>query len=917
MVSHFTRRQLIRAARYAAYGAATLAVLVVAAALLVPLFLDAPAVERELKAKLSQLVQGDVAWEKLSIRLLPSPRGSLTKVRAEIPGAASVSARQVDAHLRLWPLLHGRAEIAAVSLEKPAVRLRIAPSAGAGQRKKEETAANPVEGYRSVVSTIRELVPEALLEVEDGEVEIEFEGLLVHVRDLQLRVDARAEGRTRLEADFDVRAGEVEIVHGNERVRIQRVAMGGKAIAGDDGIEMRVAGAQLGASRLSGASLRYGLEEQAVATSADFDLDLAQGLDATRRLVPDEAAKALSPFHPVSGRAQGRVRFEMPGSAWSVTVDIARSDSSIGIEGLPGPVKLAGVRVGVTRDSVNIERADVSVLDGRALASATISYGKALRVEGAVSEGSVGEQILAWAWKTAGVPQNVTLGTPIRVAVPRASWGPGQPLDLAASASFDSGASVGVELGWTPKALDIRRASLKDAKSDAVLALHLEQGLLEGRFSGALQSASVGAMLKGASVPEGGVGGDLRFRVDLKRPERFSATGKLTGESVDLAWLIGRPVTVERVALQADGEKLRIRQATVSWAKQQFNLSGEVARAADGAPIVDAQIESPGVLVDALLPRADAKPAAPELKRDPKAKAAEDGLLWTRWPLPVRGRIAVRTKFVQYGERKAEPVVATLTLEEQRASLELQQVKLCGISFPLTAEARPEGLLSFSVQLTAQKQQLEQTARCLTERGVQMTGEFDLSAQLRSRGRRSELVDNLEGKVEAESREGRVRQFPLILKILSVRDVAESLKKDGVRLEEAGFPYRSITAKGRFDQGKFVIDESAFRSGSVGFAASGSISLSDKDPTPYDSQLTVLVAPLSGLDSLVRALPVVGYVLGGTLTSWPVRVSGDIRNPEVAAISPEAITSEFVGMFQRTLKLPARLLPKLTPSKPQ
>jgi hypothetical protein len=509
------------------------------------------------------------------------------------------------------------------------------------------------------------------------------------------------------------------------------------------------------------------------------------------------------------------------------------------------------------------------------------------------------------------VPPGIVLRTPIKVAVQRAVWSPGQPLDLAATAEFDSGPAVGVELGWTPKALDIRRMTFKDAKSDAVLALHLEKNLVQGRFSGSLQSASVEAMLKGAKVPSGGLAGDMRVRVDLAHPELFSAAGKLVGESLDLALLLGRPVTIDRIDAQADGQKLRIRQASVNWAQQRFTLRGEVARAPDGAPIIDAQIDSPGVLVDALLQTTVAKSEA-KPKPEPGRKPQEAEPVWTRWPLPVRGRVALRAGFIQYGERRAEPVVAMLTLDAQKASLELVQVRLCGISFPLTAEARPEGFLAFSVKLAAQKQQLDQTARCLTERGVEMTGEFDLSAELRSSGKRDQLVSNLEGKIEVEARNGRVRQFPLILKILSLRDVADSLKKDGVSLDQAGFRYLDISAKGRFDSGRFVVDESAFRSNSVGFAARGSILLSDKASKPYDSELTVLVAPLSRLDSLVRALPLVGYVIGGTLTSWPVRVTGDIRDPSVEVVSPGAISSEFVGMFQRTLKLPVRLLPKFS-----
>ena len=463
----------------------------------------------------------------------------------------------------------------------------------------------------------------------------------------------------------------------------------------------------------------------------------------------------------------------MPRSGWSALVEIRKSDSSIAIEGLPGPVKLASASVRVMGDSVKIERADVSVLDAHALASATIGYGKRLRIEGAVSEGSVGDDFLAWAWKTAGVPPHLALKAPVRFAVQRAAWSPKQPLDLAATAAFDAGPSVGAELAWTPKSLDIRRATIKDSRSDATLALHVEKSLLVGRFSGSLQSTSIAAALRSASVPSGGGSGDLRFRVDLRHPERFLAAGKLKGESIDLSWLLARPVTIERVDLDADGSKLRIAEASVNWAGQRFSLRGDLTRASDGAPLIDAQLESPGVVVDALLPKAGAKQAAEEEKTKPRAA---DEALWTLWPLPVRGRIALRSEFIQYGERKAAPVVAALVLEEQKASLELQQVRLCGISLPLTIEATPKGL-AIAALIAAQKQQLEQTARCLTEQGLLITGEFDLRADLRTRGRLRELIPNLEGTISAESRNGRVMKFALLGNILSMKGVADMLKE--------------------------------------------------------------------------------------------------------------------------------------------
>src|SRR5215831_935801 len=83
---------LHRAARYTAVAAAAVATLIVAAALLVPLFLDTPAVEHELQAKLSRMARGEIAWDKLSIRLLPSPRTALERARVDIPGALSLRA---------------------------------------------------------------------------------------------------------------------------------------------------------------------------------------------------------------------------------------------------------------------------------------------------------------------------------------------------------------------------------------------------------------------------------------------------------------------------------------------------------------------------------------------------------------------------------------------------------------------------------------------------------------------------------------------------------------------------------------------------------------------------------------------------------------------------------------------------------
>ena len=1086
-----------RAIRYFGYLTAAFVVVVAAAAILLPEILDRPAVRSEIQGRLSRIVGGEVAWEKLSIRILPSPRGVLQRARIEIPGVANARAEEIDVHLQFWPLLHGRVEIVAVSVVRPEIRIDIAPSPPADGQTKEVDASSPdpVAIYRSVMEPVsglvRQFAPDAVVAVEDGIADVRAPGMLpielrglsiraqngvksmelvasaagnywsrlklsmrveyadlaatasldaadikpqawldrslaespvrIEVSAANVRAQASYDAKTSLECDFDMTAGAVDVLKARERVQVADVAVKGKVTADAQEIALGLAEVKLGASRLHGVKLRYEMKSSALAGGGEFDLDLKQGMDYTRRLAPEETGAVLAQFQSVTGRAQGSVKLDLGQPNWSVGVDVRQSDVAVQIRDLPGPVRLAGgavemdrhnvkvdrvalsmpagkvllstlrhsfkdgattggasfdldlanalelvrrvlpekdravlagiesvtgraqgnlkfsagrknwtagvnilksdssvqirdlpgpVRLGsgsleIDPGTVKIDRAAVSMLDAQALVSATVSNYRTDRLQAiaAMPEGVVGEKLLAWIWQLAKAPPHLELKTPIRVAATRVAWGPKQALDVAATARFDSGPAIAVELGWTPKSLHIRRIAIKDERSDATIALRTVGRSYEGRFSGSLDITSIAAMLKNAKATAGRTTGDLRFTVDRERPQRTVHDGKLSVEALDLEWLLQQPVVIDRIDLEADGSSLRIGEATIKWAGQRATIRGEVKYGA-GGPVINAQFDSPGVIVDALLPREDktAGEKPPAAKARSKQTPDGEGEASWLWPLPVTGRIAVRSDFVQSGHLKVAPVAATLVLEERRAHLDLTQAQLCGISLPLTIEAASKGLTA-SAQVTAQKQPLEQTVQCLSDQRVEITGDFDLKADISTQGEHGELVRNLKGTVRAEMHGGRVMKSSLLGSILSVRNVAASLEKRDPKLKDAGLPYRTLTVAGRFEKGRFILEEGAFRSDEMGLAAAGWISMLD-----YQCQLTVLFAPLGRIDRLVRNVPIVGYIIGGTFTSVPVGVSGDIRDPRVVPLGPKAITSQLVGIFERTLKLPGKLI---------
>jgi hypothetical protein len=261
----------------------------------------------------------------------------------------------------------------------------------------------------------------------------------------------------------------------------------------------------------------------------------------------------------------------------------------------------------------------------------------------------------------------------------------------------------------------------------------------------------------------------------------------------------------------------------------------------------------------------------------------------------------VRAGFLQYRKLRMDGVEAALTLEPERAHLAVTRGVFCDMAFPLALELTPQGALA-SVQPRAQRQRVESVVSCLTEGRTRLTGELDLRADLRVRGKAADYLRNLEGPVELHAREGKVMKWGLLGNILALKSISSLLTKGGPRLDERGFDYREITLRGRFGGGRLVVEEGAFDSAAVGLAGRGTVELESRD-----ADLDVLVAPFSRVDRIVRWVPIVGYIVGGTFTSVPVSVHGDIFDPVVVPLGPKAVTTELVGIFERTLRLPGKL----------
>ncbi|HTT13181.1 MAG TPA: AsmA-like C-terminal domain-containing protein [Burkholderiaceae bacterium] len=665
--------------------------------------------------------------------------------------------------------------------------------------------------------------------------------------------------------------------------------------------------AALGSSTVEDAAAQIALDAQPTLTAATgqatFVLDeLFPSLHSLPQL-----ADALRDFTAITGTAHVTLaRLTGPlkhPREWQYDLTAQPRQLRLAHKQLPDPILVTGGSVRIDPATMTVERVAVALLDAQATVSGSVGDYRAgpVRIDGVVADGTVGPNATQWGWDRAGALPRLRPATPLRFTVARARWDPDRNLDLQGAVQFSGGQDAAVDLAWSPHTLDVRRLAVKDALSNATVGLAASNRVLQMQFAGNLDGRTVAALFEQHGEQAGALEGDLQIMLDLDAPKRTTARGHLSGRSIDLSRLLAWPLRIDRFVVETDERAMHIREAAVQWAQLTATMRGEITQS-DHGPVVTGQIALPGIVLDELLEKERPASGSQPASAMPTPEAGdEEGFLPRLWPLPLTGRIELRMPFLQYQDYRVAPVASTVTLAPQRAQIELDEAQVCGIAFPLTAALTPQAL-TIAAQLRAHEQPLAEVVRCLTRQEVQMTGRFDLRADLSTHGTRDELVRNLSGKIDAQARDGSTYKFKLLGNILSFKPVTDLFARDRAQLQKEGLAYRRLNVTGRFEAGKFHVDEGAFDSDAIGLAATGAIDL-----VTHEAALTVLVAPFHQVNRVVGNVPIVGYILGGDLISIAVGIHGDIRDPTVTPLGPQAVTSQLTGIFERTLKVPFKL----------
>ena len=288
---------------------------------------------------------------------------------------------------------------------------------------------------------------------------------------------------------------------------------------------------------------------------------------------------------------------------------------------LPDELRLNGGSVRGDLRSLTAQGIKAEVLDAALQLSGSVSgLGKGVPQVELQGTGPVGEKILAWRWDRAGLRDMIAPVHAFEARRVRVKWPAENGFEAAGELVFDGKTTLSYDALVQVGSTEIRRVAVRDEQSNMQMALRQHKGVLEGSVSGTLTGASLERIVQTRQSPQTRASGDLKYRLPLKRPRDFSATGTLqVNQLTAVGWgLVPRDTMVKSADIRASGRALQL-VTSFSTKQTNFDVSGTI-RATQRRYVLDLDVQSERVDLRRLLPLSGAQRAA---SRRQGAAAAE------------------------------------------------------------------------------------------------------------------------------------------------------------------------------------------------------------------------------------------------------------------------------------------------------
>jgi hypothetical protein len=574
-------------------------------------------------------------------------------------------------------------------------------------------------------------------------------------------------------------------------------------------------------------------------------------------------------------------------SRWSYKAFASPRNVSIASPLIPFDVSLNGGEIVYVPGKEQASGVTVEFLDGSFLASYQ-ARGK-LDVESTFwrIDGTMGKKVLDWIGTISPIPKHLQIKPPVRLSNIIVVTNSNPRFSFTGNIETAGGVDLFADLTFSPGSWQLRKFQFSDGHSKATIAMTKVNRIFDVSFSGNIEKLTADRLLHQNNTILDYLKGDFHALIDPHAPLASSFTGKLEGKEVRLRQVPGGPITINKLALEGNGSRLTVFPSQVSFLGKAFSVQGFFS----GKPkYMKVDLDVATDTLDETFFSALQAVGKTESQTGSGKRLIDEILL--------EGAIHLNAGEISYGGFTWIPVDADINITDDALLVTINKANLCGISTTGELTFSPDGF-RFDIYPVARDVSLQESTDCLGHLIFAVEANYDLSGEIRL-PRTEELSERfLTGEIDFLSKNGKVYYSNVMMKMLALLNFTEALDGGKEKPGKEGIGFSKASFKAELGQGKIELKEMLFDGDSLKLTGQGNVDVKTKKV-----DIVFLVAPLTAIDRIVKKIPIVGYITGGSLFSVPFRVKGPIDNPSVIPIPPGAVGKGLVGLMERTLKAP-------------
>lgn len=507
-------------------------------------------------------------------------------------------------------------------------------------------------------------------------------------------------------------------------------------------------------------------------------------------------------------------------------------------------------------------------------------------------EGEITAVLGDWVYQLANIPDSLKIKIPARVESFKLDYSPNN-IHLEIDLLNQQGIGIGFNLDSLPKEFSIKELYLKENDKECCLSLGLnwqKDFLIDLNFKGTLSSKTLDAVLVRNKYLTGIFTGEIKGGIDFSHPGKSELTGHLFVEGLTNIKDF-EEVMIEEMNIKARGQEVELEKIALSLNETALEGQGKIKFISDFLEI-------------------KGKVSASVINWDEISKLFSKKATEKTPTIKLKADINAEVDLLYYGNLRLEQIGALITLEEtEEVRIEVWKGHYCHLDLTGLIKAGKDKL-ALHVSVQGENQDLNNLFYCLSEKHGLFEANYSLKGEFKAEGRENPLQENSAGHLEFHSEKGRIYKFTLLAKIFSLLNVLELLKGRLPDLSKEGLYYKHFNVSANLKNGILAIDSSVIDSPAMKIVGQGTINTADSE-----LKMTILVAPLRTIDTVLSKIPIFGRILTGkskTFISVPLEAKGPIQNPDVKLLPPSAIGRGILGMMKRIIGVPVEIFKPLT-----